>query len=337
MLKFAVIGMGCLGKVHFANLRRLQEQGGAVELVALCDVEKESFTRLTVSNLEESGEIPDLSAYRLYGDAGEMLEKEDLDCVVTALPTYLHEKIAVMALERGLHVFSEKPMAITLDACQSMLDKAAENKKMLMIGQCLRYWPEYAKLKEYIESGEFGRVIRADFSRLSATPIWSWQNWLLDHEKSGGAAIDLHVHDTDYINHAFGLPEAVSSAATHDVTKFDSIFTTYYYKDMLITASCDWGMPQNFPFTVSFSVRFEKAAVEMRSGKLTVYPRQGEPFTPRLEDKSAYMIELEDFIDCVKRGKTASAVNDPKSAMQTIKLAFLEKEAAEKGGKIDVR
>ena len=64
-----------------------------------------------------------------------------------------------------------------------------------MIGQCVRYGAATTALKEMIASGKYGKVIKADFSRLSATPIWSWQNWYLDETQSGGAALDMHIHD----------------------------------------------------------------------------------------------------------------------------------------------
>lgn len=333
MLKFALIGVGGLGKVHLRNVIELEKSRTDIKLTALCDVDQNRFFEQIETNLGGSIEPIDLSRFNLYTDVNTLLEKEQLDFVIAAVPTYIHEKIAVSALEKGCHVFSEKPMALNLLQCQSMIDKAREKGRKLMIGQCLRYAPEYLKLKEYIDSRIYGRVLRAEFSRYSATPIWTWQNWMLDHEKSGGAALDMHVHDVDFINWIFGKPNAVSSFATHNKTRFDSIFTTYYYDDMLVTAGCDWSLPQGYPFSPSFLVRFEKAAVKMNNGNVTVYPDGGEAFAPQLASGDLYSDEIEDFINCINEDR-ASAVNPPESVMQTVRIALAEKESAETGSVI---
>lgn len=335
MLKFAIIGVGGLGKVHLGNVIELEKKRGDIKLVALCDVDESRFTEKIVTNLGGDAPSVDLSRFKLYTDANELFDKEELDFVITALPTYIHEKIAVLALEKGLHVFSEKPMARTLEQCQNMIDKAKENKKLLMIGQCLRYWPEYVKLKEYIDSKEFGKVIRAEFRRYSATPIWSWQNWYLDFEKSGCAALDMHVHDVDFINYAFGKPNSVLSVASHEKSKFDSIFTTYNYDDMFVMSACDWGLPSSYPFSPSFLVRFENAVVEMNSNGMKVYPEGKQAFDPKLLHQSPYMNEIDDFINCINEKRELSVVQ-PNSVKLTMKIALAEMESAERGVVVNV-
>ena len=174
MLKYAIIGFGGLGKVHFGQTKAVAEVVGDVQLVAICDVEESRFIKQTATNLDGGDADLDLSGYRFYTDVNELLEKEQLDFVITALPTYLHEKIAVMAMEHGIHVFSEKPMALNCEQAETMIHKAKENNVQLMIGHCLRFWPEYVYLKKAIDSQKYGRVLRAEFTRQCATPIWSW-------------------------------------------------------------------------------------------------------------------------------------------------------------------
>lgn len=329
MLKFAIIGFGGLGKVHFKNAIELEKSRNDIKLVAICDVDEKRFNEQVTTNLGGNNVPLDLSGYKLYQDADVLMEEEVLDSVITALPTYLHADIAIKALEKGLHVFSEKPMARHIDECEAMIEAADKNNKLLMIGQCLRYFPEYVKLKEFIDSKVFGEVIRGEFSRYSLTPTWSWENWLLDYEKSGGAALDLHVHDVDYINWVFGLPKSVTSFATHEVTRFDSIFTTYCYEDKLITSSCDWGITDSFPFRSDSLVRFEKATVELSGGSLIVYPQGSPSYTVDLESIDGYMAELQDFISCIQVNKK-SEKNPPESVMNTVKLALAEIASAEK-------
>ena len=335
MLKFAIIGLGGLGKLHLRNMIELEEKRGDIKLTALCDIEESRFTERVETNLGGDTSSIDLSRYNLYTDVHELLEKEVLDFVITALPTYLHEEIAVLALSNGLHVFSEKPMARTLEQCQNMINKAKENNRLLMIGQCLRYRPEYIKLKEYIDSGEFGDAVRAEFYRYSPTPVWSWQNWMMDFDKSGGAALDLHVHDVDMIHWLFGLPQAVTSSATNVKTKFDSIFTTYQYDGVLVTSAGDWGLTNSYPFQAAFLVRFEKAVVELKD-VMKIYPEDGEAYVVEPEAGNAYTDEVNDFINCVKENRELSVVT-PESVMLTMKIALAEMKSAEKGEKINVQ
>lgn len=330
MLKFGIIGFGGLGKVHFNDYLEIKKTNRAdIELVALCDIEPKAFTESAATNITSGGETLDLSAYTLYSDYKEMLAKEKLDFVITALPTYLHAQVAVYALNAGLHVFSEKPMAIDLESCQAMLDAAEKNDKKLMIGQCLRYEPGYTNLTEYYKNGELGKLCRAEFGRYSLTPTWSSNNWMMDEAKSGGAALDFHVHDVDYINFLLGLPKSVAAMATHEHSGYDSIVSTYYYDNCVVTAAADWAMPNEYPFTEKFIARFEKGTLEYLRGELTLYTDDGATKV-ELSGKNSYVEEVVDFADCIVNNRV-SEINPPASCMDSIKLALAEKQAAKTG------
>lgn len=105
MLKYGLVGFGGLAKVHFGNTEELEKIHNDIKLVAICDVDETKFTSNVATNLGEDNSSLDLSAYNLYTDPDEMLEKEKLDFVVTAIPTYLHDTIAIKAMEKGIHVF----------------------------------------------------------------------------------------------------------------------------------------------------------------------------------------------------------------------------------------
>jgi len=331
-MNFAIIGFGGLGKVHFENSISLMNNRDDVKLVAICDVDEERFHQKIETNLGGETHEEDLTKYNLYTDVLSLFERENLDFVITALPTNLHEKIAVMALQRGIHVFSEKPMARSLDECKRMVDTATMHNKKLMIGQCLRFHPHYRKAKEFIDNKTFGKVIRAEFKRYSNTPKWSWQNWMLDFDKSGGCALDLHVHDLDIINWVFGRPLSVKSTATHYILKFESIFTEYEYKNLLVTAAADWSLT-GYPFTPAFMIVFEEAVVEWNKGDLMVYPIEGDAYKADVSDENCYYNEINEFIDCIKYDRESESIN-PRSTMQTIEIAFAEIKSAEEGIKV---
>ncbi len=334
MLNYAIVGFGGLGKVHFAAMEEVVNKAGDVKLVALCDVEDSAFAGGAELNIGSTDSGLDLSAYKIYKDAEEMFDKEQPDFIVTALPTYLHGPIAVKALERGIHVFSEKPMAINEKQAKNMIEKAKQNNVRLMIGQCLRFWPEYIELKKIIDEKRYGKVIRATFSRLSRTPNWSWQDWMMDEEKSGAVILDLHVHDVDFINWAFGMPKSVQSFATAYKTPHDSILTVYEYeKDMEVTARAEWGFPQCHPFQASFSVKCENATVELNGGVMTVYHEDGGAEILDIPAGNAYANEVIDFVDCIRKGEN-SEINPPEASLSSMQIALAERKSADKGRKI---
>jgi len=194
MLRYAIIGFGGLGKVHFRMSSLVKERACTeVQLVALCDIREQMFKEQTATNLGSSDIDLDFSNYNIYYDVDDLLTKEKLDFVVSALPTYIHEKISLKVMKKGIHCFSEKPMAINLEQAENMLKVSKEMGVKLMIGQCCRYSPDFQYLKELVDTKKYGNLLRADFYRISPTPS-GWNNWFRDSSKSGGAALDLHVH-----------------------------------------------------------------------------------------------------------------------------------------------
>ena len=327
MLNAAVIGLGGLGKLHLNNLLSLEDD---IKLVALCDVEPDKLSKAQDTNQGVQETKVDLSHINFYTDAEEMLKKEELDLVVVALPTYLHAKYAIMALEAGAHVFSEKPMARTSEEAAKMIETANRLGKKLMIGQCLRFNKACGALKHFYENGELGKFVRADFHRFSLVPVWGWDHWYEDFEKSGCAALDLHVHDVDLINWVFGLPEYVSSVAGHRRTPFESISTRYFYKDgTLVTASCDWSFGNSFGFRRGYYAEFENATLEMKeNGEVKVHPIEGETYDFKVDVVNPYLEEMKELISAIKEDRPVKVLV-PESTKQTLDLALAEIKSAQ--------
>ena len=334
MLNFAIIGFGALGKVHFSGYEELKRRIPEAELVAICDSAAAAFSSQAKTNLGATNANLDLSAFRIYADCEEMFDKEKLDFVIVALPTFVRTEICVSAMRRGIHVFSEKPIALTPEDATMLLDEAKSCGVRFHVGQCLRFAPHISFLKDAIDSAGYGKVIRAEFNRISPLADWSRNNWLLDESKSGGAALDMHIHDTDLVNYLFGTPEAVSSNATDYKTAFECIDTVYHYPDgKLVTSIGDWGMPGCFDFEQSYTVRFERATLIFKNDILTVYNEGGEKTNIPLENVNCYTEEVVDFLDCIMSGKD-SVKNEPSSAREALKIVLAEKESARLSKKI---
>ena len=346
MLKAGIIGIGSMGRGHLNNYIKFMSEKKGIELVAICDVDEEKFKNykpdFNIRGLAD-GEY-DFSKFHCYTDVDEMLEKEtDLDMVSVIVPTYLHCEISCKCLEKGINVFCEKPMALNLEQCRKMIDTAEKAGKRLMIGQCLRFWPEYEYLKECVDSGRFGKVICAYFYRGGSTPMWSYNDWYHKKELGGGAIFDQHIHDVDMVSHLFGLPEKVMSSGIiyYEGCNYDAVSTNYIYPDgKVINSQNDW--TQAAGFGACFRVGFEKATLisddkgfrladaTARNGKIDL--RFTTTYQPvEIEQYSAYEKEILYFADCIRNNKPIE-FNTPYDSMNTIKLVSAEVESCSKNG-----
>ncbi len=331
MLRYAIIGFGGLGRIHLANIDKINRERGDLSLCGICGTTREKFCESVSINL---GTVDcshvDISKCNFYDDYKEMIDTEKPDFVLSALPTYLHEEVAVYALSHGCHILSEKPMALTLEACQSMMAASCEYNKILMIGQSCRFLPAVKKIKEYIVEGTYGKPYRAEFSRYSQTPLWTWNNWILDPEMSGGCILDMHVHDVDMINHLFGKPVSVHSVMTENKVPLESIFTQYKLENgMIVTTGADWSLPQKFPFEDNYFVIFEKACMKIIGDELVVYT-DDEVIKPALDSEESHLAEVREFVDCVVNNKP-SPTTPTESVLMSIKVALAELESAKTG------
>lgn len=336
MYNYAIIGFGGLGKLHLSNLVQLEKERGDIHLQAICGTDEKSFKENVKLNLG----MVDLSQINItdcnfYQDYKELIERENIDFILSTLPTYLHKEVAVYALERGIHVFSEKPMALNLDDCKAMITAAKQNQKQLMIGQCLRFDPTYMKLKEFVDNNTFGKPYRAEFTRYSQLPTWTWNNWILEPEQSGGCILDMHIHDVDLINWIFGMPNHIYSSMTNKKANRESVFTQYFYDELLILSNADWSMTQSFPFEARCLVNFEEATVVISDGKLSVY-KDDEAYDQEFPDGRSFVNEMSAFLRLII-DKEECCVTSPESIMNSVELAMKEIKSAESGEKITLR
>lgn len=296
MLKVGLIGLGFMGHAHLDNYLRLESEGFPVKLIAICDIDEGKFQGKAVTgNIAVGTGEYDFSKYNLYTEIDKMLENEELDYIDITLPSYLHAEITIKALNKGLHVFCEKPMALSSEDCNKMIIASKENNKLLMIGQCLRFWPEYEFLKNCVETEKYGKVLSGYFFRGGTTPTWSYNNWLLEKDKSGGCLFDQHIHDVDTINWLFGVPSSVSTIAKNVIVGngYDIVSTNYIYEDgKVINAQDDWTLNGDYGFDMKFRVNFEKGNLVFEKGVLTVNPNDEKAFTPKLSKDTGYYLSL---------------------------------------------
>lgn len=333
MLRIGLIGLGFMGRTHLENYIRLESEGVPIQVVALCDVDVEKLEgNASGGNIDTGSSGIDYNRFNKYTTVAEMLEKEQLDCVDMTLPTFLHRDIAIQCLNHGIHVLCEKPMALNAQECQDMIEAAVQNGKQLMIGQCLRFWPAYEYLKELVVNETYGKAIAGYFYRGGGTPTWG--PWLLQKAKSGGALLDMHVHDIDMINWLFGKPESVSSLARNVVpgSGYDIVSTNYLYEDgKVINAQADWTLQGDYGFDMQFRVNFEKGNIVFNSDGLKVNVNEGPGFKPDLSEEMGYYQELKYFVETLIAGQTVETAA-PSSTMDSILIAEAEIESADNRG-----
>jgi predicted dehydrogenase len=341
-IRVGVVGLGMMGTTHFRGYQEID----AAQVAAVCDV---SGKKLSGDWAEAAGNIDtgaaaaqDLSALKTYGDYAEFLADGDIDLVDLCVPTFQHADMTIQALEAGKHVFCEKPMARTSAMARQMVETAETCDRLLAVGHVLRFWPEYLILKEMIDDRRYGAVRSAVLTRLSPRPQWSWDNWILDEGRSGGAPLDLHIHDADTVQWFFGRPATVTASGTFEGNAISHIVARYAWGDdsPLVVAEGGWDYPQPFPFRMAASLVFEKAAVEfstLNSPTLAVYEEgDPEPVHPDVPAHDGYTEELRYFVECVASGTKPERI-DPAAAVRAIAIVEAEMESARTGKPVDVQ
>lgn len=333
MLRIGLIGLGFMGRTHLENYLKLEAEGLDIRVVALCDMDSSKLSgQGSGGNIETTSNTIDFERFNKYTSIAEMLEQEELDCVDITLPTFLHADVTEQCLNAGLHVLCEKPMALNAAESERMIEAAEQNGKLLTIGQCLRFWPAYVYLKQLVEQGTYGHVTGGYFFRGGSTPTWG--AWLIDKTKSGGALLDMHVHDTDMVQWLFGKPEAVSCLARNVVpgSGYDIVSTNYRYGDgKVINAQADWTLEGDFGFDMQFRVNFEKGNILFRNGEVKVNPNGEAGFVADLPTEQGYYYQLKEFVTGLLSGKQTNAASGI-SVKATMEVVDAEIQSADQGG-----
>jgi predicted dehydrogenase/glycosyltransferase involved in cell wall biosynthesis len=179
-IRIAIVGLGVMGKNH---ARLLAEIEGA-ELVAVCDPAEEAM---------DWAKSRDLKGYRTYQ---ELFEREKLDAVTVAVPTRFHLEVGLAALELGLHVLMEKPIAVDLNEARQLVAAATKHNAVFAVGHVERFNPAVRELKRRLDAGEVGRIFQVHSRRQGPFP---------SRVRDVGAVIDLATHDLDVMRYLLGV------------------------------------------------------------------------------------------------------------------------------------
>jgi predicted dehydrogenase len=340
MVRIGIVGVGFMGMIHYLAARNLK----GARVAALCSRDPKKLTgdwRDIQGNFGPRGEMMDLSAVKKYDRLDALLADPEIDLIDVCNPTHLHPETALRALRAGKHVLVEKAIALTPADADAMLQAAAEAKRLLMVAHVLPFFPEFAYAADAVRGGRHGRVLGGHFKRVISRPDWSAE--IGDASKTGGPAVDLHIHDTHFIGLVCGVPRQVFATGVEESGAVQYLTTLYLYGPGGPAVSCSSGAvaQKGRPFVHGYEIYLERATLVYESGTvpLTVLTADGKTEQPALPGGSdataAFTLELQAAVDGVKSGKEPDLLSG-KLARDALVLCHKECESVRTGRAVPV-
>ncbi len=190
-VRVGIVGAGWIAGDHVAILRGLAE----AEVVALCDLDREKAERLAPPGA------------RLYESWEELLEREEPDALWVCTPPLAHRAPAVAALERGIPVFLEKPLARTLEDAEAIVEAWERTGTVCAVGYQWRATEALESLREAVDGQEVALLLAKSFGPTQARP------WFLDRAQGGGNVLERASHQVDLVRAVAGEVVSVQAAA----------------------------------------------------------------------------------------------------------------------------
>lgn len=239
-----IIGLGFMGRTHLASYART----AGCTVRALYDPRQGN---VPAGNLITTGDDAErlLATLPRASTLDELLARRDIHIVSVCTPTDSHVELVRAAIRAGKHVLVEKPTALDATDIDRLDEEARAAGVIVMPAHCMRFWPAWSWMAAAVRTQRFGRVLRATFRRLGAAPSWS-QDFYLDFARSGGAIVDLHIHDADFVRFAFGEPLDVT--ATGNLRHVRARYT--FPNDLIVDAEGGWMDDPSFAFTMTAKI-----------------------------------------------------------------------------------
>jgi predicted dehydrogenase len=324
-MKIGILGAGFMGATHARAYAKIP----GVSIAAVSSRHQEKAERL-------AGEV----GARATTDDRAIIEDPSIDAISNTLPTPLHAEPTIAALKAGKHVLLEKPLVLQAADADGMIAAAAQTGRTLMVAHVLRFWGDYVSLVEFVHSGKIGRPISATASRLSQLPAWG--DWFLNPAWSGGAVLDMCVHDFDVLNWLLGAPKSVYARGRQmRPGLWNDVHALVDYGETTGVVDGSQFMPQGYPFTSALKVLCEGGVVELgfRAGGVSVEMGGGTtltvheggkayPLTPKPGD--AYDNQAAYFVDCLRKG-VKPAQGTVEQARLAVAVANAARRALESG------
>ena len=331
MLRIGIHGLGFMGMMHYLAYKKLS----GVQVTAICESLPErrqgDWTGIK-GNFGPQGTQMDLTGVKTYAEAGDLFADPNVDLVDICLPPNLHAPMTSAALKAGKHVFSEKPIALSLADADAMTAAADAHKKLFMVGHVLPFFPAYAFVYEAVRTKKYGKLIGGHFDRVISDPVWLKDFYNMS--TIGGPLLDLHIHDAHFIRLLFGMPKQVQSIGRMRGAVPEYFSTQFTFDDptLVVTATSGCIFQQGRPFMARSEVHFEKATVVVDGSGTTILTEDGKALPaelPALDEVGIFANELKELTDSVGQGKVSPILGGT-LARDALLIALKEMESIQK-------
>ena len=330
-VRVGIIGMGFMGRMHLSSYSKLS--GAKVVAFADIDRDRREGRESSAGNLGDTGFRFDVRAFEKVYDLGySLIEDSTIDMVDICVPTCDNKDLFLAAVKAGKNVLLEKPIAVDPAEVKEMITRGKKAKGAVMIAQCIRFWPAYALLKEYVDTKKLGKCKSLILRRQGGKGLWS--PWYFKAEISGGALYNLHVHDTDYVNFLFGKPTAVCAIGSIGGTTdqgIDHIVTHYYYpssKVEAVTVIGAWHQHKTWPFYMGYTAVFERGTLDFdmpRAQPVMLYTDDSAQDI-KVAATDGWFEEIKYMVQCVEKGEKPT-LNPIASTEITMKIVQAEERS----------
>jgi len=289
-LRVGMIGCGGIARVHGERLSKLDE----VQLAAFADIVSEKAAAFSESY-----------GGKAYTDWHEMLDCERLDIVYVCLPPFSHDDEVMVAAEKGIHIFIEKPIALKMDLARKMVRAVEKSGVKSQVGYNCRFGLAVEEAKRLIESGDGGEI------GLALGTYWCHflgGAWWRDKEKSGGQIIEQSTHLYDAIRYLCGEVDEVCGYMNRkfwtdvpDMTVEDVSSSTFRFKSGAVGSivATTWGVSSQW--WLRWMIAARNYTLESRDANtLTVHSTESPLKTRMLSEvRDTYLLEAKDLIHAV--------------------------------------
>jgi len=301
----AVVGYGFMGGVHLNAWSMIPE----ARIVALVG-----------RHPNKAKELARKFKAKVYASLEAAMAKADVDIVDVCTPTFTHKEHVINAAHAGKQVIVEKPFALTLKDADQMIVSARKAGVKVMVAHCIRFFAEYAKIKELVSQGSIGEPVISRGLRSGPLPTWGSRSWFTDPKKSGGVGIDLAIHDIDFTRWCFDdnvqNVYARVERLVHKKGMCDdhAVIVLRFERDGIAHIEASWAVPQQYPFTTYFEIAGRRGFISvdnssvspitvMSGGKVQRLSPETMPSVPGMPFPiDPYYREVRHFVDCLQGG-----------------------------------
>lgn len=332
MLQVAVVGYGYWGPNLVRNFMESHES----EVAFVCDGQEDRL------NLVKS-RYPTIKTTTEYTD---LLNSPDVEAIVIATPVSTHYPLALQALQAGKHVLVEKPLADSSEKCQSLIDEATKQGKLLMVDHTFPYTGAVKKIKELVDNGDLGDVLYYDSVRINLGLF----------QRDVSVIWDLAVHDLSIIDYILpSRPIAVSATGIrHVATQPENMayLTLFFPGNMIAHIHVNWLAPVKIRQVLiggskkmivyddienSEKIKVYDKGLTMESDmesihKMLISYRIGDMWAPSIDRTEALKYLVGNFIEGIKTGQ--ATISDAQSGLRVVQIMEAATESILHRGKV---